>query len=173
MDSPIKRWSAPHRPGDDLCMCRECVLAWRIKYSTEPNTHYPDCSECYLKWNDIANEYLNSYCPDHPDPDIRVQELKKKNSRSAEEGTEYAFTLTMPPDHQPAIPLQEAAKKILEYGLTATKPYEKAIQYAYVLEHTEAGTPHVHGVYKTQSGRRISRPHLPARNGPPEWDFAH
>lgn len=85
---------------------------------------------------------------------VRIPE--KKNPRSAEEGTEYAFTLTMPPDYQPKIPLQEVAKKIMEFGLTPSKPYEKATEYAFVLEHTEAGTPHIHGVYKTLSGRRIS-----------------
>lgn len=85
----------------------------------------------------------------------RVHKSKNKDPRSAEEGTEYAFTLTMPPDYQPVNPLPEVAKKILEYGLS-NKPYEKAIEYAYVLEHTEKGTPHIHGVYRTASGRRIS-----------------
>ena len=43
----------------------------------------------------------------------------------------------------------------MESGLT-NKPYEKASEWAIVLEHTAQGTPHVHGVYKTPSGRRIS-----------------
>jgi len=83
----------------------------------------------------------------HPD--------NNKSSRCAEEGTQFAFTLTMPPDYQPAKPLEEVAKKILEYGLT-NKPYEHACKYAYVLEHTATGTPHIHGVYETPSGRRIA-----------------
>lgn len=80
----------------------------------------------------------------------------KRNSHlKAEEGVEYAFTLTMPPDMTPVKPLTEVAKSIMVHGLT-NKPYEKASHYAYVLEHTERGTPHIHGVYKTPSGRRIS-----------------
>ena len=103
--------------------------------------------------------YLNMYkCRPHMDDwlnELRVKSAKTKNPRSAEEGTEYAFTLTMPPDYQPKIPLTEVAKKVLEFGLTS-KPYQKATKYAYVLEHTASGTPHIHGVYQTLSGRRIS-----------------
>jgi len=51
--------------------------------------------------------------------------------------------------------LDELARLICENGLT-NKPYEKAQKWAFVLEHTEAGTPHVHGTYETPSGRRIS-----------------
>ena len=90
-----------------------------------------------------------------------------KNPRSKTEGTQYAFTLTMPPDYQPVNPLKEVAKKIMEYGLT-NKPYEKADQFAYVLEHTEQGTPHIHGVYSTKSGRRIAAKYF-ARYWP-LWD---
>lgn len=67
----------------------------------------------------------------------------------------YAFTLTMPPGYEPKKPLQEVAKMIMEHGIT-NKPYEKAIEWAFVLEHTEQGTPHIHGMYKTNSGRRIA-----------------
>lgn len=109
-------------------------------------------------------------CRKHLDEELdvlRVRAAKTKNPRSAEEGTEYAFTLTMPPDYQPVNPLTEVAKKILEFGLT-NKPYEKATEYAYVLEHTASGTPHIHGVYKTLSGRRISSKYF-ARYWP-LWD---
>lgn len=61
----------------------------------------------------------------------------------------------MPPDYVPAKPMEEVARSILEKGLT-NKPYEKAVSWAFVLEHTEKGTPHIHGVYRTPSGRRIS-----------------
>lgn len=160
-------WSAPHRPGNTLCMCRDCVTTSRAKYQKEPNTKFPDCSECYLQWNDIVGEYANTFCPDHPDP--FVPPPKKENPRKAEEGTEYAFTLTMSPNNPPVKPLPEVAKLIMEYGLTS-KPYEHAIEYAYVLEHTEAGTPHVHGVYKTPSGRRISSKYFKRYMGDKYWD---
>lgn len=103
---------------------------------------HPGCTFC--------SDMLRYICQKHAlHPD------NKKNPRSAEGGTQFAFTLTMPPDYQPANPLPEVAKKILEYGLT-NKPYEKATKWAYVLEHTDKGTPHIHGVYETASGRRIS-----------------
>lgn len=75
--------------------------------------------------------------------------------QAAKPGTEYAFTLTMPPDYVSPKPIEEVARLIMTNGLT-NKPYEKAIDWAFVLEHTEKGTPHVHGVYRTESGRRIS-----------------
>lgn len=78
-----------------------------------------------------------------------------RHPQAKDPNTEYAFTLTMPPDYTPAKPMAEVARLILERGLT-NKPYEKATAWAYVLEHTEKGTPHIHGVYKTPSGRRIS-----------------
>jgi len=80
----------------------------------------------------------------------------KVDSRKATPGTEFAFTLTMPPDYKPNKTVLESAKLIMKNGLTADKPYEKPSQWAIVLEHTDKGTPHVHGVYKTESGRRIS-----------------
>ena len=82
-------------------------------------------------------------------PDRRVHPLK------ATEGTAFAFTLTMPPDYVTKKPLDQLARLICENGLT-NKPYEKAHKWAYVLEHTEAGTPHIHGTYETPSGRRIA-----------------
>ena len=78
-----------------------------------------------------------------------------KHPQAAKPNTEYAFTLTMPPDYVPHKSLEEVARLILERGIT-NKPYEKADEWAFVLEHTEKGTPHIHGVYKTSSGRRIS-----------------
>jgi len=115
---------------------------------------HPGCEFCR-----DALRYITEKHALHPD--------NKKNPGKAEEGTQYAFTLTMPPDYQPAKPLQEVAMKIMEHGLTS-KPYQKALQYAYVLEHTEAGTPHIHGVYKTQSGRRISSKYF--KRYWPLWD---
>lgn len=77
-----------------------------------------------------------------------------KDNRKADVNTEYAFTLTMPPDYQPKKPIEDAAKLILEHGLVS-KTKEKACEWAFVKELTEAGTPHIHGVYRTPSGRRI------------------
>lgn len=97
--------------------------------------------------------YCEGYCSKY------IEWYKTKKSPvgrpKADQTTEYAFTLTMPPDYTPKKPIEEAARLIMVNGLT-NKPYEKAERYAYVLEHTEKGTPHIHGVYKTASGRRIA-----------------
>jgi len=81
----------------------------------------------------------------------------KADSRKANPGTEYAFTLTMPPDYKPKKSIEESARLLMENGLTSGKPYEKPSKWAIVLEHTEKGTPHIHGVYQTPSGRRIEQ----------------
>lgn len=86
---------------------------------------------------------------------FRSLPLPKVHGNQANPLQSFAFTLTLPTDSQPVRPLLEVAKSIMESGLT-NKPYERAIEYAYVLEHTEAGTPHIHGMYKTNSGRRIA-----------------
>lgn len=86
---------------------------------------------------------------------LHFQPQAARHPQAKDPNTEYAFTLTMPPDYVPAKPLDEVARLIMERGLT-NKPYEKASSWAFVLEHTEKGTPHIHGVYKTPSGRRIS-----------------
>lgn len=78
-----------------------------------------------------------------------------RHSQSKDPNTEYAFTLTMPPGYEHTKTIDEVARLIMEKGLT-NKPYEKATEWAYVLEHTDKGTPHIHGVYKTASGRRIA-----------------
>lgn len=153
-------YSYPHRDGNILCLCHVCYEQQAKRKALEPNTVYPDCSDCHLTWSFLFNEYQNVFCEDH----LRAEQLKlraaeeaakPKDPRSAKAGTQYAFTLTMPPDYQPSKPLPEVAKKILEFGLT-NKPYEKASKWAFVLEHTDKGTPHIHGMYETPSGRRIS-----------------
>lgn len=91
----------------------------------------------------------------------------KVDSRKADPTTAYAFTLTMPPDYEHKKPIEEVARLICENGMTS-KPYERPVQWAYVLEHTEAGTPHIHGMYRTASGRRIERKYF--KRYWPLWD---
>jgi len=134
-----------------LCLCSKCVSASTIKYEREANTKHPECPDCYLEWNPVLGEYLNRYCEVHTEAVCATPDRRK-----ADPETEYAFTLTMPTTYKSKKPIEEVARLILTNGLTS-KPYSKAIKWAYVLEHTEAGTPHIHGVYKTESGRRIEQ----------------
>lgn len=146
-----------HRPGVALCLCSTCVRPWESKTVREPNTKYPDCSDCYLYFNHVLNDYYNCYCDIHQE-----QVIPTPDRRKADPNCEYAFTLTMPPDYQPKKPIEEAARLIMEHGWSSNtnkkgtpSNAEKACEWAFVKEHTEKGTPHVHGVYKTPSGRRI------------------
>lgn len=142
----------------DTCLCHECyetgkVVSLKFRQPDhpdfrEPHPKYPDCLDCYMYYHPMLKEELFHHCGEHvPAP--------KVDSRKAVVGTEFAFTLTMPPTYTPKKPIEEAARLLLENGLT-NKPYEKASEWAFVVEHTEQGTPHVHGVYKTPSGRRIA-----------------
>lgn len=134
-----------------LCLCSECVTKHETQSLKEPNTKYPDCSECSLEWNPILMEYCNEYCSVHQEVVVPTP-----GRRKADPDTQYAFTLTQPPDYKPAKPIEELARLIMTSGLTST-PAERASQWAFVKEYTEAGVPHIHGVYKTRSGRRIEQ----------------
>lgn len=95
------------------------------------------------------------------------QHAPKVDSRKADATCEYAFTLTMPPDYEPKKPIEEVARLICENGMTS-KPYERPEKWAFVLEHTEKGVPHIHGMYKTPSGRRIEQKYF--KRYWPIWD---
>lgn len=124
-------------------LCERCAGGWKIPCGCVVEDIYSPVVE---DDKDLGCSFV-SRCEKHS---------PKVDSRKASPGTEYAFTLTMPPDYKPNKDILESAKLIVKNGLTADKPYEKASQWAIVLEHTDKGTPHVHGVYKTESGRRIS-----------------
>lgn len=151
MDYPYGRpFEAPeHRPGyapnpnhTIPCMCCCCY-----NYEIALKQGLPSLSKS-------VSEICTGLCAKITSH-IETFRNQKKHAQAADENTLYAFTLTMPPDYVLKKPLPEVARMVMEYGLT-NKPYEKADRYAYVLEHTDAGTPHIHGVYKTKSGRRIS-----------------
>lgn len=132
-----------------LCLCSDCVVVQLRRKVRDPNPDFPDCSECYL--GNYFEGYEPYYCKLHEPPPAPKRERPNK----ADKDQKWAFTLTMPPDYVPHKPIQEAARLIMTNGIT-NKPYENTVEWAYVLEHTEQGTPHIHGVYKTPSGRRIA-----------------
>jgi len=133
-------------PHPLTCLCSSCVDYQRTRLIKEPHTIYTDCSECYLAFNFLVSDYTNMTCELH---------RSREHSEPKASVTEYAFTLTMPPGYSPKKPIEEAARLIMEHGQTS-KPAQFASHWAIVLEHTDAGTPHVHGVYTTKSGRRIA-----------------
>jgi len=146
----------PHR-DDGLCLCHSCYSKTpRIELVKEPHPVHPECDECYSYYGYDAYGQKGAqihYCDDHEA--ILLQKADRPDRRKADVSQEYAFTLTMPPDYKPKKPIEEVAELICKYGKT-NPPYEKPDKWAYVLEHTEAGTPHIHGVYHTPTGRKIS-----------------
>lgn len=144
--------------------------------------HSRGFSVCQYNSHDVTNvlpcgcEVIDIFAPVIPDrtKDYGLtfkskcsQHAPKVDSRKADATTAYAFTLTMPPDYESKKPIEEVARLICENGMTS-KPYERPIMWAYVLEHTEAGTPHIHGMYKMASGRRIENKYF--KRYWPLWD---
>lgn len=117
----------------------------------EPHPKYPECDGCSIQYNHVLRSYVDSYCELHQEKVVPTPDRRR-----ADPNTEYAFTLTMPPDYKPHKPIDEVARLLMKGGLTST-PAEHVSEWAYVVEHTAIGTPHVHGIYKTPSGRRIEQ----------------
>lgn len=145
-----------------LCLCPDCYVPIATEYPKEPHPKYPDCPDCSVTFNFLLGEPTEHYCGEHvPAPP------KRRGAPKADPETEWAFTLTMPPDYEPKKPIEEAARLIMTHGLTS-KPYERPVKWAFVKEHTEKGTPHIHGVYKTSSGRRLEQKYF--QRYWPLWD---
>ena len=66
----------------------------------------------------------------------------------------YVFTLTTNNDEHTKDNLLGAASKLFENGVTHLN--EPIIKGAYCLEYTEAGRPHIHGIYTTGTPRRLT-----------------
>lgn len=66
----------------------------------------------------------------------------------------YVFTLTTNNDEHTKDNLLGAAAKLFDKGVTHLN--EPIIKGAYCLEYTEAGRPHIHGIYTTGTIRRLT-----------------
>lgn len=134
-----------------MTTCYDTCPVWTSYVDTPPSVrmnHFyvhseKGCDGCYA-------------CKCVRENNVMVEKLNKPSKAKATQNTQYAFTLTQPPGYiKPGgMSIEESAEKLLRHGLTS-KPEQKATKWAYVLEHTEQGTPHVHGVYFCESGKRI------------------
>lgn len=126
------------------------------------NHAYQPHENCiYCEHNQKIYEALVGYT-------ITTKTEKQKGRPIETPETEYAFTITMPPDFKPKKPLTEITELILTHGRSSKPHYETPISWAYVLEHTSSGTPHIHGVYKTPKGHRIEQKYF--KRYWPLWD---
>lgn len=87
---------------------------------------------------------------------VNSEKKKIPDNRKRDPALEWAVTLTMPPGHKTAEEMIKAAENILNKASTNRPNPERADRWAYVLEYTSQGVPHIHGVYHTPSGRALS-----------------
>jgi len=82
------------------------------------------------------------------------QIIKYQEAPPPPEAVWYVFTLTTNNNEHTKDNLLGAAKKLFENGRTYKN--EPIIKGAYCLEFTEAGRPHIHGIYTTGSQRQLT-----------------
>jgi len=144
LDTKVNRMYA----NEQLRTYREIMKCQHESHTWRPCFDKKSCEcHCTAICDQHAREKIVDFLKTVPKPNV--------HANTADPTTSYAFTLTMPPGYVSPKPLSEVASNIMKLGLT-NKPYERASEWAFVLEHTEQGTPHIHGMYKTPSGRRIS-----------------
>lgn len=105
------------------------------------------------EFNKLYKIMMNGFysCPIHF-PKMAKRGTHKGNGRH--KGI-WSGTLTMSPsDDKTEEDMITAIKKLMRQKSCPVK------RYAWYLEYTEAGTPHIHFVYETESGGRIERKHF-------------
>jgi len=127
-----------------LCLCTVCYSKTGHQFTKEPNSQYPDCDDCYMQQNPYqAYEYLDYYCFKH-EPPAAPKVIAKKEKDEGVASRWYFITYT---EHDtvkdPTRVLKSAQRCIKSKAVAAT-------QWAYSLELTQTGTPHVHIVLNTE-----------------------
>jgi len=125
------------------CICRECYLATLKETAQEPHSKFPDCKHCYLYFNVLCKEYCEYTCNSHKTPEemeeVRSIRPLKLPVKSEEVPSRWYFITYTEHDSvkSPTRVLKSAARLIKSKAVAAT-------QWAYSLELTQSGTPHVH-----------------------------
>lgn len=134
------------------------------------------CFICGLAWGGYGKLCTDCVGVDKTDPyyyEIPVsykpppETITLASPATLAKAVDYAFTLTAPPDMELTTEqFTASASKILKHGISSK--YEHPTRSAYVLEFTEKGTPHIHGVYTMANGRRITQKYF--KRYWPLWD---
>lgn len=105
----------------------------------EPTALFPDCDNCFMQWNPLCCEYVDYYCIKHKPVEVRSDPGKKSPVKSEEVPSRWYFITYTEHDSvkDPTRVLKSAARCIKSKAVAAT-------QWAYSLELTQSGTPHVH-----------------------------
>jgi len=112
-------------------------------HPVEPCCEY--CKFCSERVATLASCAENSKTKNIPD------------NRKRDKDQEWAFTLTMPPGYATEDEMIKACENILNKASTNPPQPERADRWAYVVEYTNKGVPHIHGMYHTPSGRALSK----------------
>jgi len=112
----------------------------------------------YEDYETVRNSIINKCCSSCFFCNTAVIKANKKipDNRKRDPALEWAVTLTMPPGHKTEQEMIRAIECIFNKASTNSPQPERADRWAYVLEYTEQGVPHVHGMYHCPSGRALS-----------------
>jgi len=128
-----------------LCLCSDCYAKNEALFAKEPNSKYPDCDDCYMQYCPLKAQlfgkydaYLDHFCGKHrPDP----PSPKAPGKREKDDGVASRWYFITYTEHEsvkdPTRVLKSALRCIKSKAVGAT-------QWAYCLELTQTGTPHVH-----------------------------
>jgi len=162
--------------------CERVIEQYRWDLFPPPLKRVSDCQSCsnfrrkveqedfkvrmalYAKREQEYNEYLKTF----PEMEIvpewtthytewlktKDQVIKYEPGPPPPEVVWYVFTLTTNNDQHTKDNLLGAAQKLFKNGRTYKD--EPIIKGAYCLEFTEAGRPHIHGIYTTGSPRQLT-----------------
>lgn len=103
-----------------------------------------------VQWKKGKELYL-SHCEEYKAYKART---KKAHVGNGTHRGLWAGTLTMPPEHASADDMIKAIRKLMVQRSCPVK------RYAWYMEYTAAGTPHVHFIYETDTGGRIEAKHF-------------
>lgn len=139
------RWVALHEPK---CNCTACyqfhVLDDRLLMNL---AHGPD--HLYDKaWKQSKESWMRN-CPVESEKIASRPKAKHHSGNGAPKGT-WSGTLTM----SPTDPTNEAEMLTAIQKIMSQKTCP-VLKYAWYLEYTENGTPHIHFIYQTPGGGRI------------------
>ncbi|UAU47019.1 Rep [Chicken proventriculitis-associated circular virus 27] len=155
-----QRWDLFPPPLRRVSDCGRCAT-FRMKLEKENLDLQLQASRTR---DDVYKQYLMTYPEMEKVPEwtthyiewvtTKDQSHKYQDAPPPPEVVWYVFTLTTNNNEHTRDNLLGAAKKLFQNGRTYKN--EPIIKGAYCLEFTEAGRPHIHGIYTTGSERQLT-----------------
>lgn len=132
-------------PRNMLYKCQECYRRGQLwEMLSEDPRQYKAAQQAWREW--VYTRCINNGESHEPGPNL----LKKTHRGNGKPEGLFAGTLTMSPsDTTDELQMIQAIKKIFNQQ---TCPVKK---WAWYVEYTDAGLPHIHFCYETETGGRI------------------